>query len=241
MTRIYHIVQFKDGSAYLLFNGCNWNCSFCVRKMGRWDFCLPDELKRELDNLWDMGEVKFLSIEEVVAILNENGVNLAFLGGGEPTIDRELKSLVERLKEEDIYVWLLTNGELLDEELVSAVKGVTFSIKALDNTLHRKITGVSNLRTLENFRRFACSGKIVAETVYAENLVECDEILKIAKYIALANPNIRFRIDPLVQNPVYSKVDKCIEKIKKILPYTYRIKANRGGIQKLLYPRLQFR
>jgi len=233
------MVQFKDGSAYLLFNGCNWNCSFCVRKVGKWDFCLPDELKRVLDNLWSRGEVEFLSIEEVVEILNENRVNLAFLGGGEPTVDGELKSLVERLKKENIDVWLLTNGELLDEKLVDMVKGITFSIKALDDALHRRITGVSNLNILENFRRFAGSGKIVAETVYAENIVECDEILKIAKFIALVDPNIRFRIDPLVQNPVYSKVDECIEKTKKILPNTYRIKAN-GGVEtpKLLYPRL---
>ena len=120
-----------------------------------------------------------MSIEEVVRILKENGVKLAFFGGGEPTIDRELKPLIKHLKKEGIDVWLVTNGELLDKELVDLVK-----IRTLDDELHKKITGVPNYKALENFKRFVKSGKIVAETVYVKGLVECDEILRIAKFIA---------------------------------------------------------
>ncbi len=163
---------------------------------------------------------------------------MAFFGGGEPTIDGDLKPLIKRLKKERIEVWLVTNGELLDEELVDLVKGITFSIKALDDELHRRITGVSNRDALKNFKRFAKTGKIVAETVYVKGLVECDEILKIARFIASLNPDIKFRIDPLVQNPAYEEVDECIEKVREVLPNTYRIWATgKSRPPRLLYPK----
>ncbi|WP_048159732.1 radical SAM protein [Thermococcus barophilus] len=237
MTNVYHIVKFQRGDAYVLFHGCHWRCSYCVWAFEKWNLCLPDDLKRKLDKLWIRGDIKFLSIEEVVRILKENGVKLAFFGGGEPTIDRELKPLIKQLKKEGISVWLITNGELLDKELVELVKGVTFSIKAFDDELHKRITGVSNYKVLENFKRFAKSGKIVAETVYVKGIVECDEILKIAKFIASLNPKIRFRIDPLVQNPIYEEVDECIRKVRRILPNTYRIRGTgKGEPPNLLYP-----
>ena len=238
MTNVYHIVQFQNKDAYVFFHGCNWKCSYCVRTLGRWDMGLPEEVRRALDKLWLEGKVKFLSIDEVVEILKENSVRLAFFGGGEPTIDNELKPLIKRLKEEGIDVWLITNGERLDEELIDLVRGVTFSIKALDDELHKKITGFSNRIVLENFKRFARSGKIVAETVYAKGLVECDEVLRIAKFIASLNPEIVFRIDPLVQNPPYEEVDECIRKVIKILPRTYRIMATKSEPPKLLYPKI---
>jgi len=28
MSAIYHIVQFEDGSAYLMFDVCDWRCSY---------------------------------------------------------------------------------------------------------------------------------------------------------------------------------------------------------------------
>jgi len=199
---------------------------------------LPEEVRKDLDKLWLEGRVKFLSIYEVVEILKENSVRLAFFGGGEPTIDRELKPLIKRLKEEGIDVWLITNGELLDKELIDLVRGVTFSIKALDDGLHRRITGRSNRVVLENFKRFAGSGKIVAETVYAKGLVECDEVMRIARFIASLNSETRFRIDPLVQDPPYREVDKCIRRVRKVLPKTYRIMATKGEPPDLLYPRI---
>lgn len=30
MMRIYYVVRFKGGIVYVLFDGCNWNCFFCV-------------------------------------------------------------------------------------------------------------------------------------------------------------------------------------------------------------------
>lgn len=235
--RVYHIVKFRSGSAYVLFDGCNWNCSFCVwRKVTRWSLCLPDEAKKRLDTLWERG-VRYLSVDETVELLNDSKVKTAFLGGGEPTLDPELKALMRVLRREGIKPWLVTNGENLDDEMVGLAEGITFSIKALNDELHRRITGVSNGRALENFKRYAGTGKLVAESVFAPGLVECDEIERIAHFVASIDPGMALRIDPLVQGADLERVDECIERVKRVLPGTGRIRV-RGNVEppEVLYP-----
>ncbi|WP_457742873.1 radical SAM protein [Thermococcus sp.] len=203
MTRVYHIVRFGNGTAYALFDGCNWRCSYCVwREVTRWSLCLPKEIREKLDDLWRRGGVGYLSSDGVVEILKGAGVSMVFLGGEEPTLDPELKPLVRALLGEGIKSWLVTNGENLDDELVELLEGVTFSIKALDENLHKRITGVSNVGALENFKKYCLSGKLTAETVYAPGLVECDEIKRIAHFIASLNPGMVLRVDPLVRGRI---------------------------------------
>ncbi|WP_052696160.1 radical SAM protein [Palaeococcus ferrophilus] len=235
--RVYHIVRFRSGSAYVLFDGCNWNCSFCVwREVTRWSLCLPDGAKKRLDILWERG-VRYLSVDDAVELLMKASARVAFLGGGEPTLDPELKALMRALRREGIKPWLVTNGENLDDEMVELAEGITFSIKALDDRLHRGITGVSNERALENFERYAKTGKLVAETVFVPGLVECDEIERIARFIASLNPDMPLRIDPLVQGANFKDVDECIERVRKILPKTDRVRV-KGSVEppEVLYP-----
>ena len=239
MTRVYHIVQFDSGDAYLTFDGCTWNCYYCVWRMNRWNICLPQDVKQKLDALWNSKSIEFLSVDDITRILVKNNVKNAFFGGGEPTLDPEIKTIIRALKRESIKVWIITNGEYLDDELVSLVKGITFSIKAFDEKLHIKITGVSNKKILENFRKYAKSNKIVAETVYDGKYVKCSEITKIARFISSINKKMSFRIDPAVQGVNLDDVDKCIEKVKRILPTTYRWKiSSTRKIPKLLYPKI---
>jgi len=238
MTRVYHIVRFPGGSAYVLFDCCSWRCSYCVwREVTRWSLCLPWRVRKRLDELWEAGKVRHLRVGEVIEILKGAGVKLAFLGGGEPTLDPELKPLLRALGEEGIGGWLVTNGENLDDETVSLVEGLTLSLKALDEGLHRRITGVSNRKTLENLRKYAPTGKVVAETVYAPGLVECDEIMRIARFVASVNPTLPLRIDPLVQGADLEEIDRCIEQVKEVLPNAYRIKVG-GKVEppEVLYP-----
>ncbi|MBP1912589.1 radical SAM protein [Thermococcus stetteri] len=239
--RVYHIVRFKSESAYVLFDGCSWNCSFCVwREVTRWSLCLPEETRRTLEALWENGKVRYLSVDEVVEKLEEAEVTRAFLGGGEPTLDPELKALMRALRREGIKPWLVTNGENLDDEMVELAEGITFSIKALDDDLHRVVTGVSNARALENFKRYAKTGKLVAETVFAPGIVECDEIERIARFIASIDPTMALRIDPLVQGVNLERVDDCIERLKGILPGTNRIRV-KGKVEppEVLYPEVE--
>ncbi len=239
MTRVYHIVQFDSGDAYLTFDGCTWNCYYCVWRMSRWNICLPQEVKQKLEALWNSKSIEFLSVDDIVRILVKNNVKKAFFGGGEPTLDPEIKAIIRALKMKDIDVWIITNGEHLDDELVSMAKGITFSIKALDKKLHFRVTGVSNERVLDNFRKYAKSGKIVAETVYDGKYIKCPEIARIARFISSLNKEMSFRIDPVVQGVNLEDLDRCIEEVRKILPTTYRWKINSPRkFPKLLYPQI---
>ncbi len=86
MTNVYHIVQFQRGDAYVLFYGCRWHCSYCVWAFEKWNLCLPEGIKRKLDKMWAGRNVKFLSIDEIVRILKENGVKWLFSGVGSPRL-----------------------------------------------------------------------------------------------------------------------------------------------------------
>jgi len=238
MTRVYHIVQFDSGDAYLTFDGCNWNCYYCIWRMNRWSICLPQDVKQKLDTLWNSQSIEFLSVDDITRILVKHNVKNAFFGGGEPTLDPEIKSIIRALKKEGIDAWIITNGEHLDDELVSMVKGITFSIKAFDEKLHLKITGVSNKRVLDNFRRYAKNDNIVAETVYDGKYIKCSEITRIARFISSINKKMRFRIDPVVQGANLKDLDSCIEKVREILPTTYRWKISSTKIPKILYPKI---
>lgn len=84
---------------------------------------MPLETRRKLDYMWRTGRVRYLSVNEVVDLLKKARVTTAFLGGGEPTLDPELKALMRALRREGIKPWLVTNGENLDDEMVELAEG----------------------------------------------------------------------------------------------------------------------
>ncbi|MGC8558296.1 MAG: radical SAM protein [Nitrososphaeria archaeon] len=235
MSTIYHIVQFGDGSAYAMFDACDWKCTYCVRNVSPWCTSLPEGTVKTLNKI----KIKHLNINELLEILKENAVKLVFLGGGEPTYDPELKTIMNRLKINGIGTWLITNGELLDDEIFLLSDGITFSIKAIDEITHIRLTGKSNRDTLKNFEKYGKSEKIVAETVFYPGLVDCEEVQKIAKFVHDINPDTRFRIDRAVQLKSMNGFMECVNKIKLIHERTYYFELNLDDqdYPKLLYPK----
>lgn len=253
ITNIYHIMQFKDNSAYLNFLGCNWRCKGCVRLRGWESHLSPSDIKK-LDKIYpeaDKPKLK-LNLDDVVEILKDNNAKKAYLGGHEPTIDPNIVEILARLKDEGIWLKLVTNGGLLNEKIIDMVDEVTLSIKALDDEIHKTYAGVSNKKTLENFEKFHNCGKIEMESIYIPGLIECEEILKIAEYIAKYNKNLRYRIDKYLSYSLYGRnateedVKKCSNKVKNILPNTYTFASMWGDIRmrrerehaKCLYPKI---
>ncbi len=245
-------MQFKDNSAYLNFLGCNWKCRGCVRLRG-WESHLSPSDVENLNKIYPEDHKPKLrqNLNEVIKILKDNKAKKVYLGGHEPTIDPNIMKILEGLKDEGLWLKLVTNGELLTDEIIDMVDEATLSIKALDDKIHKSYTGASNKKTLENFERFYGSKKIEAESIYIPGLIECEEILKIAEYIAGYNKNLRYRLDRYLsysgygQNATEKEVETCFNEVKKILPNAYTFASvwgmktgNKINYAKCLYPKI---
>lgn len=242
-TNIYHITQFEDNSAYLLFSGCGWNCKGCIRLYTNgWDLHLPDSVKENLNKIYgnSLSELK-LDLNDVIKILKDNNAKKLHLGGGEPTEDPNIEKILKVLKDNNFWTRLVTNGEFLTDEIIDSVDELCVSIRALDDELHKPYTGRSNKKTLDNFEKFYKTGKIELESIYIPGVVECEEILKIAKYIAKFNKNLRYRIDKFIscgyaRNAAPDEVEACLKNVKTILPNAYILPQGIKIYSKCLYP-----
>jgi len=232
MTRIYHITKFSDSSSYIFFYGCNWNCDFCILKKYRFDIHWSKNQK----NL----EIKFLDLNDVINILIKNDIREVFLGGGEPTVDNSLPNLLKILKDKKIKINTLTNGELLTKEIVDLSDRIAFSIKSMNDEIHKKIVHRSNKKSLENLETLY-NEKFTFETVYLKEL-GCKNVYEIAQFLDSIKNNLSLRVDPLIpvnekfQRPDMDDVDNCIKYVSKNSTVKiYRIMGS-GKNAKVLYP-----
>ncbi len=222
MTHVYHITKFPDLSSYLFFYGCNWDCEFCILKKSKYDIHAEKIETRR---------IRFLSTDEILKILKDNGINEVFLGGGEPTIDPSLIDLMELLKKNGIKINILTNGENLNEKIVYLADRIAFSIKTLDSKKNIDITGRDNKKSLENLEKLV-NEKFSFETVYSEPIIGCQNAIEISEYISkfLKNPVLRIdmmiEVSPRFPRPDENDVDSCIKYInEKMNVRAFRIKS----------------
>lgn len=142
------------------------------------------------------GRPRFLSLRELLRLLDGVKPDRVFLVGGEPTLDSHLPLLLRALRDRGIPVRLLTNGYELPEEVLEGMEGICVSLKAYSSPLHRFLTGKDNRRVQENFRRVYEVGlPLSAETVHLPGLVEKEEIGKIARFISLLDDTIPYHLD----------------------------------------------
>lgn len=199
MTNIYHIAHYTyDKSIYVHFQGCNFRCKGCLLAQTMWDCHLDDVVQRRLQAIKDP---KRLSLSELETYVKKLDAKIAVLGGGDPTVDKELPAVIDLLNCLDIKTHLLTNGHILDERFIEKLEEVdlsstTVSIKAYDDSIHRSYTGQTNKSVLVNFKHLAKSRiNLMAESVLIPGLVEPDELERIATFIASINSSIPFRVD----------------------------------------------
>jgi len=201
MTNIYHIAHHHDNSIYVFFQGCNFQCKGCILKQLIWDCHLNDADQHDLQAIKDL---KKLSLNEFRAIVKEIDVRRAVLGGGEPTLDKELTDIISMLNALDVETHLLTNGYILNENFIkkleeAGLSSTYVSIKAYDNDIHQFYTGQTNEPVLNNFKLLSKSRiKLMAESILIPGLIEYDEIGRIAKFIASIDPSIPYRIDGFI-------------------------------------------
>ena len=88
---------------WYITDDCNFTCKYCY---------FPEELRGIETSSLDFETVR----NEIVPKLVRGGISEINFLGGEPTIYPHLIELIELLRENDIWVGLVTNGSMLTEE-----------------------------------------------------------------------------------------------------------------------------
>jgi MoaA/NifB/PqqE/SkfB family radical SAM enzyme len=121
-----------DHVHWYITDECNLDCGYCFKHIFPYR---PDEGR----NI------------QLAKVLAESGVKKVTLGGGEPTLVRNLADVIGILKDSGIYVSLHTNGVLLDEDMIAGlnVDDIALPIDSADRDTQRRLRGKGFMETFE--------------------------------------------------------------------------------------------
>ncbi len=147
------------------------------------------------------------------------------------------RQALARKNKEILRICWETNGsmhpKLLEEMIEIALESggcIKFDLKAWNENLHRALTGITNRRTLENFRRAGeriqnrpVPPLVIASTLLVPGYVEMEEVRSIARFIASINPEIPYSLLafyphfymsdlPLLSRPT---AEKCLRAVRE--------------------------
>jgi len=196
---IYKITYSKIFRRANIYNyGCNFNCTWCSYK-------LKNGGKPK----------KFLGIDQIKRILSELDIERIHFLGGEPTIYSELAEIVNFAKNElGVYTKIgHSNGS---RPLPEGIDAASISIKTISEKIHIEHAGASNAPVLRNFAEAYERGiTLDASSVLIPGLIDCDEIERIARFIADINPDIPYHIVGYVPVPNSPWRKPTPEEVKK--------------------------
>ncbi len=192
----------KQNSTSLYFIGCNFHCLACSWK--------------QIYGKVNFKNLMFLGLNEVIKILKPVSPRKVYILSGDPKSNPEFDQLPRALHSNfNCEVRLLTNGYSLPD--LEGLAHVSISIKAVSDGLHKRYTGKSNQRSLENFRSIYKKGiGLSASSVYIPDLIDKDEIERIAKFIFSIDENIPYRIIGYMKVDGLSFRDPTYEEVKKV-------------------------
>jgi pyruvate formate lyase activating enzyme len=176
----------------VFFHACSFNCLFCQNWHFRESTLLP----------------RTTSVEELVSDVDSRTSCICYFGG-DPAPQAPFSLRASRMALEENLGRILricweTNGSentgYLERMMeLSLVSGgcVKFDLKAWDETLHIALTGITNKRTLVNFRRaFEMAGSrpqpppLIASTLLVPGYIDEEEVRSIARFVAGMSPHI---------------------------------------------------
>jgi len=133
MVRLFKGLLFRDRPLYVHYgitHRCNLHCRMC-------------NIYEDVD---EDGELSLSQIEKVFDILKRLGVIYVSIGGGEPFLRDDLPAVIKLLREKGFMVRLLTNGTLVDKELINdlASAGLREISISLDTLESRKFAYICN-------------------------------------------------------------------------------------------------
>jgi pyruvate formate lyase activating enzyme len=178
----------------VFFHACTFNCLYCQN----WHF-REETLK-----------ARTIPVSRLGPDVDERTSCICYFGGDPAaqlpfSLAASRQALAEKKKEILRICWE-TNGSmhpgLLDEMIQIALESggcIKFDLKAWDENLHKALTGITNRRTLENFRRAGDRIKnrpvpplLIASTLLVPGYVEEEEVRSLARFIASVNPEIPY-------------------------------------------------
>lgn len=160
-------------AATIFTGGCNFKCPFCQNAR------LVNYEDDELDN------------EKIIDYLNNRKkyLDAVCITGGEPTIQKDLKGYIKKIKELGYLVKLDTNGtnpnllkELIDEKLIDYVAmDIKNSKKKYSETSGTKV----NIDNIEESIKLLMNGNIDYEfrTTIVKDYHENEDIIEISKWL----------------------------------------------------------
>jgi len=183
----------------VFYASCTFNCLFCQN----WSHRLTDPRTGR-----GQGGVTALSADQLAATANAQTYCVCYFGGDPASQMPHALASAHALARRGVVVCWETAGNshprLLDRalDLSMASRGcVKFDLKALDDRLHRALTGVSNRQTLNNFQRAAARfaerphpPPVVASTLLVPGYVDAAEVQRIAGFIAAIDVRIPYTL-----------------------------------------------
>jgi len=199
MTNIYHVSytpQHKEIS--LFFWGCNFYCLGCLCLKENRNFLLTENLHLTFEEYTKLAPApnKFLSMDELTAMLDKLDFERVLLEGQEASLDPQYGAITAMLHERyRSYNTLCSNLYKLPD--LSHTDAIATSIKTIDEKLHQEYTGKSNKTVLENIEQLYKEGKkLTVASVFIPDYIDMPETEAIAKYIASVDKNILYTILP---------------------------------------------
>jgi pyruvate formate lyase activating enzyme len=205
-------------AATVFLTGCNFRCPWCYSS----EIVLPEKIKKQ----------EKISEKELFQFLEEKKglLEAVVLCGGEPTMSKDLTSLIKKLKKSGFFVKLDTNGsdpktlkKLIDEKLVDYV---AMDLKA-PKERYRKITNSKiDVKKIQKSIDILKEGNVDYEfrTTIVPSLHSREDILAMARWISGAKKYYLQNFRP------EKTIDKKFENVR---PYTQEFLL---GIQKAISP-----
>jgi len=180
----------------VFFHACSFNCLFCQNWQFRHETFSPS----------------VMPARRLLADIDERTSCICYFGGDPapqlPFAINASKAAVDKKRGRVLRICWETNGSM-NEGLAKEISRLSldsggcikFDLKAWDENLHRALTGVTNKRTLENFRRICEKTTIrtsppllIANTLLIPGYIDEDEIKSIAGFIASINKDIPYSL-----------------------------------------------
>ena len=163
-------------AAFIRFQGCNLNCSYCDSKNAN-----SDDAKYSL-----------MTEEEIINYLNENKIKNVTLTGGEPLLQKNIKSLIFELLKLNYNVEIETNGSVNIKPFISDLRPIfTLDYKTPSSLMENYMNEKNyNYLTKDDVVKFVVGNQ--KDLITAKNIID--------KYDLINKAQVYF-------SPIYGQID----------------------------------